>query len=75
MNFLTFVRQYYAKKTISPSHIFATDQTSVLFDNVGSKQVTFMGEKTVSLQTTGHEKQNVVFLKVSQCADMTGARI
>ena len=43
--FFAYLRQYYQKFTISPKEIFACDETSVLFENIGTTTVDFKNQK------------------------------
>ena len=54
--FLLFVLSFFKRHTISPSHIYAADETSVILDAVSSDTVDFKGAKTITLKTTGHDK-------------------
>ena len=62
LSFLTFIRQYYEVNTITDDYIIAMDQTAVFYDMASSKTITFTGDKTVSLATTGHEKLNITVI-------------
>ena len=62
-SFFTFFRKYLnSNPKIHEKDIIACDETAVWFDSVSNKTIALKGEKTIGLQSTGHDKQNVTIM-------------
>ncbi len=57
VSFLSYMRKTLATNKYSLANIVAMDETAVWFDSTSSKTITFAGQKTVSLASTGRDKQ------------------
>lgn len=68
LNFFIFLRQYLLAYQIEEVDIIACDQTPFYFDNVGPSTIEKMGAKSVSLKSTGHEKNNFTVM-LSACSN------
>ena len=62
-SFWTFIRKYFnSNPKIHDIDIIACDETAVWFDSTSNKTIALKGEKTIGLQSTGHDKQNVTIM-------------
>ena len=60
IQFMRYTRTYFEDHPdMNLDSIYAMDETAVWFDAGGSRTVETVGAKSVSLTTTGHDKQNV----------------
>ena len=60
LGFLSYMRSYFHDHPERELRsIFSMDETAVWYDAVSTRTVDFVGAKSVSLMSTGHDKQNV----------------
>ena len=72
IEFMRYTRTYFEDHLeMNLDSIYAMDETAVWFDACGSRTVDSVGAKSVSLTTTGHDKQNVT---VALTAVASGAK-
>ena len=60
IDFVLYLKSYFADhSTVQAGSILAMDETAVWFDATSNWTVDAVGSRTVSLASTGHDKQNV----------------
>ena len=60
IDFVLYLESYFADHpTVQAGSILAMDETAVWFDATSNRTVDAVGSRTVSLASTGHDKQNV----------------
>ena len=61
-NFLSFIIRMHKLRDYNLNFIGNMDETPVYLDMPGTKTIDNIGEKTIALKTTGHEKQRVTVM-------------